>query len=127
MVSQRKKRSRQETLEASSFTVVAAIKEKAAADEGEEGVNGDAKALLDTTATVPLKFKQVKLADFYITSTKAAAAKEDAPRKSKGGPKRQEKEQGPGDQQQSRRRGALAGHFRAPGWPAQQRGKSRRF
>ena len=80
MVSQRKKRSRQETLEASSFTVVAAIKEKAAADEGEEGVNGDAKALLDTTATVPFKFKQVKLADFYITSTKAAAAKEDAHR-----------------------------------------------
>ena len=68
MVSQRKKRSRQETLEAISFTVVAAIKEKAAADEGEEGVNGDAKALLDTTATVPFKFKQVKLADFYITS-----------------------------------------------------------
>ena len=66
MVSQRKKRSRQETLEACSFTVVAAIKEKAAADEGEEGVNGDAKALLDTTATVPFKFKQVKLADFYI-------------------------------------------------------------
>ena len=55
MVSQRKKRSRQETLEASSFTVVAAIKEKAAAEEGEEGVDGDAKALrvLDTTATVP--------------------------------------------------------------------------
>ena len=48
--------------------MVAAIKEKAAADEGEEGVDGDAKALLDTTATVPLKFKQVKLADFYITS-----------------------------------------------------------
>ena len=45
-------------LEASSFTVVAAIKEKAAAEEGEEGVDGDAKALLDTTATVPLKFKQ---------------------------------------------------------------------
>ncbi len=42
----------------------------------------DAKALLNTTATdgVPLKFKQVKLADFYITSTKAAAAKEDAHR-----------------------------------------------
>ena len=82
MVSQRKKRSRQETLEASSFTVVAAIKEKAAAEEGEEGVDGDAKALLNTTATVPFKFKQVKLslADFYITSTKAAAAKEDAHR-----------------------------------------------
>ena len=80
VVSQRNKRSRQETLEASSFTVVAAIKEKAAAEEGEEGVDGDAKALLDTTATVPLKFKQVKLADFYITSTKAAAAKEDAHR-----------------------------------------------
>jgi hypothetical protein len=82
VVSQRKKRSRQETLEASSFTVVAAIKEKAAAEEGEEGVDGDAKALLNTTATVPFKFKQVKLADFYITSggtTKAAAAKaEDA-------------------------------------------------
>ncbi len=58
-VSQRKTRSRQETLEACSFTVVAAIKEKAAAEEGEEGVDGDAKALLDTTATVPLKFKQV--------------------------------------------------------------------
>ena len=27
-----------------------------------------------------MKFKQVKLADFYITSTKAAAAKEDAHR-----------------------------------------------
>ena len=80
VVSQRKTRSRQETLEASSFTVVDAIKEKAAAEEGEEGVDGDAKALLDTTATVPLKFKQVKLADFYITSTKAAAAKEDAHR-----------------------------------------------
>ena len=82
VVSQRKTRSRQETLEASSFTVVAAIKEKAAAEEGEEGVDGDAKALLDTTATVPFKFKQVKLADFYITSTnfKAAAAKEDAHR-----------------------------------------------
>ena len=68
VVSQRKTRSRQETLEASSFTVVAAIKEKAAAEEGEEGVNGDAKALLNATATVPIKFKQVKLADFYITS-----------------------------------------------------------
>ncbi len=44
----------------------AAIKEKAAAEEGEEGVDGDAKALLNTTATVPFKFKQVKLADFYI-------------------------------------------------------------
>jgi hypothetical protein len=75
VVSQRKKRCRQETLEASSFTVVAAIIEKAPAEEGEEGVDGDAKALLNTTATVPFKCKQVKLADFYITSTKAAAAK----------------------------------------------------
>ena len=81
MVSQRKKRSRQETLEASGFTVVAAIKEKAAAEEREEGVDGDAKALLNTTATVPFKFKQAKLADVYITSTKAAAAKEDATEK----------------------------------------------
>jgi hypothetical protein len=49
--------------------VVAAIKEKAAAaEEGEEDVDGDAKALFNTTATVPFKFKQVKLADFYITS-----------------------------------------------------------
>ncbi len=98
--------------------MVAAIKEKAAAEEGEEGVDGGAKALLTTTATVPFKLKQVKLADFYITSTKAAAAKEDAlapPRKSKGGPKRQEKEQGPGDQQQSRRRGALADPPGPPG------------
>ena len=45
VVSQRKKRSRQETLEASSFTVVDAIKEKAAAEEGEEGVDGDASSL----------------------------------------------------------------------------------
>jgi hypothetical protein len=44
--------------------VVAAIKEKAAAEEGEEGVDGDAKALLNTTATVPFKFKQVKLSGF---------------------------------------------------------------
>ncbi len=29
---------------------------------------------------MPFKLKQVKLADFYITSTKAAAAKEDAHR-----------------------------------------------
>jgi hypothetical protein len=40
VVSQRKERSRQETLEASSFTVVVAIKEQAAAEEGEEGVDG---------------------------------------------------------------------------------------
>ena len=124
MVSQRKKRSRQETLEASSFTVVAAIKEKAAADEGEEGVNGDAKALLDTTATVPFKFKQVKLADFYITSTKAAAAKEDAHReKVKAARKGKKKSKDPAT---SSKVGALAGQVRAPGWPAQQRGKSRR-
>lgn len=78
VVSARKKRSRQETLEASSFTVLAAIKEKAAAEEGEEGVEGDGKAFLTTTATVPFKVKQAKLADFFVTSTKAAAAKEDA-------------------------------------------------
>ncbi len=59
VVSQRKTRSRQETLEASSFTVVATIKEKAAAEEGEEGVDVDAKALLTTTAT-PFKLKQVR-------------------------------------------------------------------
>jgi hypothetical protein len=53
---------------------------KAAAEEGEEGVDGDEKALLTTTATVPFMLIQVKLADFYITSTKAAAAKEDAHR-----------------------------------------------
>jgi hypothetical protein len=40
--------------------VVAAIKEKAAAEEGEEGVDGDAKALLNTTATVPFTFKRCR-------------------------------------------------------------------
>ncbi len=46
VVSKRKKRSRQlqETLEASSCTVLAAIKEKAAEEEREEGV-GDVKSL----------------------------------------------------------------------------------
>ena len=34
---------------------------KAAAEEGEEGVDGDAKALLDTTATVPFKFNLNRL------------------------------------------------------------------
>ena len=116
MVSQRKKRSRQETLEASSFTVVAAIKEKAAAEEGEEGVDGDAKALLNTTATVPFKFKQVKLADFYITSTKAAAAKEDAHReKVKAARKGKKKSK---DHARTRRPAAKSSPRRA-GWTSQ--------
>ena len=63
VVSKRKKRSRQlqETLEASSCTVLAAIKEKAAEEEREEGV-GDGKSLATTPAPVPFKMKQSRLA-----------------------------------------------------------------
>jgi hypothetical protein len=43
--------------------VVAAIKERAAAEEGEECVEGDGNALSITPATVPFKLKQAKLAD----------------------------------------------------------------
>ena len=89
---------------------------KAAAEEGEEGVDGGTKALLTTTATVPFKLKQVKLADFYITSTKAAAAKEDAHReKVKAARKGKKKSKDPGPATSSK----LKSSPRRAGWTSQ--------
>jgi hypothetical protein len=68
VVSARQKRTRQEIIEQSSFTVVAEIKEKekVADEEDVEGDDPEGKPNANTPEIVPAKLKQATLGNFLI-------------------------------------------------------------